>query len=170
MIRLAAHMHNDPDMKKRFGWYVLATTVVIPIMSWGYSVLGFVFATFPRDYQWILGLLSPLVRDLLIFMIQECVYRAGGKGARNQYSIRLTSSYYMEMRHAIFLAIILGSIATPITCYCVIGIKITYSCFRYSHDFSNGYNFFHMHTRANSLVRISFRIVGFIWQFSICQI
>ena len=148
MIRLAAHMHNDPDMKKRFGWYVLATTVVIPIMSWGYSVLGFVFATFPRDYQWILGLLSPLVREIFIWMIQETVYRGGGKGARNQYSIRLTSSYYMETRHAIFLAIILGSIATPITCYCVIGIKITYSCFRYSHDFSNGYNFFHMHTRA----------------------
>ena len=82
-----------------------------------------------------LGVLSPLVREMFIWMIQETVYRGGGKGARNKYSIRLSSSYYMETRHAIFLAIILGSIATPITCYCVIGIKIAYSCFQYSQPF-----------------------------------
>ena len=122
-------MHNDPDIKKRFAWYVLCAVGVIPVMTWGYSVLGFVFAIFPRDYQWILGVFSPLVREMFIWMMQETVYRGGGRGARNQYSIRLTSSYYMETRHAIFLAVILGSIATPITCYCVIGIKIAYSCF-----------------------------------------
>ena len=128
-------MHQDPDIKKRFAWYVLCAAGVIPVMTWGYSVLGFVFAIFPRDYQWILGVLSPLVREMFIWMIQETVYRGGGKGARNKYSIRLSSSYYMETRHAIFLAIILGSIATPITCYCVIGIKIAYSCFQYSQPF-----------------------------------
>ena len=141
-------MYEKPKMKTKYFWFVFACSGFIAFMTYGYSFLGFAFALFPRDYQWILGLLSPLVRDLFTFMLQESVYRAGGKGARNQYSIRLTSSYYMEMRHAIFLAIILGSIATPITCYCVIGIKITYSCFRYSHDFSNGYNFFPMHARA----------------------
>ena len=124
-------MHQDPNIKKRFAWYVLCAAGVIPVMTWGYSVLGFVFAIFPTDYQWILGVLSPLVREMFIWMIQETVYRGAGEGARDQYSIRLTSSYYMETRHAIFLAIILGSIATPITCYCVIGIKIAYlhSCF-----------------------------------------
>ena len=123
----------DPNIKKRFAWFVWACAGVIPIMSWGYSVLGFAFAIFPRDYQWILGLLSPTVRELLIFMLQESVYRGAEEGARGQYSIRLTSCYYMEMRHAIFLAIILGSIATPITCYCVIGIRIASFLIQYSH-------------------------------------
>ena len=115
----------EDNIKKRFAWYVLAAVGVIPLSSWGYSVLGYIFGLAPLEYQWVLGLLSPLVREMFVWMLQEVSYKGAGEGSRGIYSIRLSTSHYMEVRHAIFLAVILGSIATPATSYCIIGLLVT---------------------------------------------
>ena len=122
-------MYEKPNIKKKYFWFVFACCAFIAFMTYGYSFLGFAFALFPRDYQWILGLLSPLAREFYIWGLRYFVSKGLVDGSVDDYKTRLSTSYYMETRHAIFLAIILGSIATPITCYCVIGIKIAYSCF-----------------------------------------
>ena len=123
--RLTAATLMEDNIKKRFAWYILAAVGVIPLSSWGYSVLGYIFGLAPLEYQWVLGLLSPLVREMFVWMLQEVSYKGAGEGSRGIYSIRLSTSHYMEVRHAIFLAVILGSIATPATSYCIIGLLVT---------------------------------------------
>ena len=91
------------------------------LAAWGYLFLGTAFAVVPLDYQWILGIVLPLVREFNIWNLTAVSNKAAGERARNSYTLRFACSHYMETRHAIFLAIMMGN-ATDATVYTIIGI------------------------------------------------
>ena len=95
---------------------------VLLLAAWGYSLLGTGFAFVPKDYQWILGIFSPLAREFYVWLSLEVSFKAAGPGSRGKESIVFPCKHYMEVRHASFLAIMLGGVATQATTYCVIGM------------------------------------------------
>ena len=50
---------------RRYGWY-FATMWAWIATGYLYAFYGTAFATVPKEYQWILGLLNPLVKDFSI--------------------------------------------------------------------------------------------------------
>ena len=87
------------------------------LVAWGYDLFALAFTYVPNDYQWLLGLVSPMVRIFNVFVLNEIAKKASGLEETN-----LCSIHYMESRHALFFAIIIGSVATPLTIYLVIGL------------------------------------------------
>ena len=73
------------------------------------------------DYQWILGIILPLVREFFVWNLTTVSNKAAGERSRNSYTLRFTCSHYMETRHAIFLAIMMGN-AADTTVYTILGI------------------------------------------------
>ena len=103
---------------------------VINVCSWGYAFLGTAFLSVPSDYQFLLGLASPLAREILTWLLQATARKASrGTANDHQKTIDYTTSHWLESRHAIFLAIILSGIATPATLYCVVGMDFAINIF-----------------------------------------
>ena len=109
---------------------------VIVASVWGYAFFGSAFATIPQEYQWILGLVSPFMKDLFSKLLLKVCYKSAGEGSNGKHSIQFPCLHYMTTKHAVFLAIIVGGVSTPVTTYCIIatdyaanlykGLKIIY--------------------------------------------
>ena len=116
---------NDPDFRKRYAWGMCFMPVVL-FACWGYLFLGVIFQQSPPEYQWIVGLLSPLAKEIFVALFLYVSYKASGS---RDIKIKLAANHFMETKHAIFLAVILASVATPTTGYCIIGIDFAINLF-----------------------------------------
>ena len=106
---------EDENFRKRYLWF-MSNYFFMVLVAWAYGLFAVAFTYVPNDYQWLLGLVSPLVRIFDVFVLNEIAKKASGIEETN-----LCSVHYMESRHALFFAIIIGSVATPLTIYLVIG-------------------------------------------------
>lgn len=122
-------LKSDLKFKIRFLWF-LSQSLVIVAAAWGYSLFGTLFIYIPKDYQWILALISPLIREILVKLSLEVSYKSAGYGSRGICSIKQPCNHYMETRHAIAMSIIIGGVATPASTYCVIGMDFMINVYR----------------------------------------
>ena len=110
---------KDPIFQKRFGYFIgseFATVVFVGV----YVILGVGFLIIPLRYQWMLGLACPIFRQIFSWALFKLVSKAAGTDA-DLYKVEFLCNHYVESKHAIFMAIILGSVATDTTTYCIIG-------------------------------------------------
>ena len=56
-------MKLRPDFMQRYLWFI-ATIMATAAVAWIYSLFAAVFSGIPEEYQWILALLSPILKDL----------------------------------------------------------------------------------------------------------
>ena len=88
-------------------------------VNWAYLVLGIAFSTISNEYQWILALLSPLVREFWLWISPKGAFKASGE---NTIAAKYLCQHFVETKHAVFLAVILGGVATPETTYCILAL------------------------------------------------
>ena len=125
---------------ERFAWFAITFFVVIS-HGMGYAIFGSAFATVPREYQWILAILSPLVKDFYNKIIVEVAYKSAGKTSRGKRSIRYPVGHNMVTKHAVFLAIVVSGVASPETTYCLMAVdfvKAMYSGYKIVVSAKNG--------------------------------
>ena len=89
------------------------------LVLWGYAIFGTAFVKVPKHYQWILALLSPFVRDLAAKLMLAVAFKSAGKENKGKYSVKFPALHYVTTKHAVFLAIIVGGVATPATSICI---------------------------------------------------
>ena len=127
-------VRTDSHFKKRFGFYFVAQCLR-PITAWLYGFLGTAFLKVPIEYQWIIGIFTPLVRELFVWTLLEVSYKASGisnharliqgnHGSHSKYpkKLKLSCIHYMGSRHALFLAVVMGSVATSATTNVIIAL------------------------------------------------
>ena len=127
-------VRTDSHFKKRFGFYFVAQCLR-PIAAWLYAFLGTAFLKAPKEYQWIIGIFTPLVRELFVWTLLEVSYKASGisnltrliqgnHGSHSKYpqKLKLSCIHYMGSRHALFLAVVMGSVATSATTNVIIAL------------------------------------------------
>ena len=111
---------KDKSLRKRFFWQSVAINAII---SWSficYAIIQIAFVYIPEDIQWTLTLILPIIRELNIRLLQKAVaFR--GPGKRDFDHAKLPSSHFMETRHAVYISILVGTMATPTTTYMVLG-------------------------------------------------
>ena len=86
----------------------------------GYGAFGNAFVNVPQEYQWILGLLSPFAKDLSLKPLIKIVYKSACLGSTGAKSCKFPVIHYITTKHAVFLAIVVGNVSTPLTTYCII--------------------------------------------------
>lgn len=86
---------------------------------WGYAIFTTAFVKIPQEYQWILALFSPLFRDFIFKILNFVVNKAAGDEGQRSHMMKLIPLHYMVTKHAVFLSIIVGGIATPMSSLCI---------------------------------------------------
>ena len=132
-----------PDIKQRYGWYFLQSLVMIIVNAMGYGVLGSLFVKIPQDYQWILALCTPLVKDAVTKIVLAVSFKSAGKDAYGKASVKFPAIHYVSTKHAIFLAVIVGGVATPATSFCIIVtdfLKAIYTGWKITRKFKTNQN------------------------------
>lgn len=71
-----------------------------------------------REYQWILILIMPVVRELSVMTSIKVWSKAAEGISPNELTIR----HFYETRYAVFISIMLGGSATPESSYCLIAV------------------------------------------------
>ena len=84
------------------------------------------FVWIPRDYQWIIGILSPVMRE---FEFWQFRYLSNLAATDNPQTRTLFRRHYMETRHCMFIAVNLAAIATDTTTYLILGIDFAINMF-----------------------------------------
>ena len=114
------------ELQKKYGWFFLSQCFLL-LAAWVYGFFTTAFLNTPSDNQWVLGLISPLVREFFVWMLIKIVFKALGE--HNNTSAKLSCIHYMESRHSLFLAIMMGSVATPATTYIIVGMDFVINIF-----------------------------------------
>ena len=100
----------------------MSQMLVLIFLVWVYGVYGSAFVKTPSEYQWILGLVSPLAREAFALLVFKAAFKAAGENQRKKESIKLLTQHYAYAKHAVFLAVMVGGVATPTTNYCIIAV------------------------------------------------
>ena len=76
-FRIPETARTEKELKKRFGIF-LVSRLYDMLVAWVYVYFTLLFIVIPSDYQPILGLICPLLRELLLKILNFITYRAGG--------------------------------------------------------------------------------------------
>ena len=141
--RLSKSTRKAPDFKKRYAWHCSQFVAQLLLVVFLYSFIGSTLINMPQDYQWVLVLFTPLVLEICTRLMLEVAYRSAGKKYRGKYSVKLPVIQFVASKHSVFLAVMLGGVATPASTYVIIildvvdalssGLKIIYKM-KYKHN------------------------------------
>ena len=118
---MSKSLYDKPDIFKRYTWLLCQCVVHIFFMM-GYTMFGSAFVIVPQDFQWILALLSPFVRDLFFKLLLKVAHKAGGKESEGKKETKFMVLHFVTTNHAVFCAVIVGSVSTPATSACIIAV------------------------------------------------
>ena len=109
-----------PGFGKRFAWFVSCDLLQMAA-KFTYAAFGIGFALIPAEYQWMLALISPVLREIFIITFCECGYKASGdEFKRGDFLVRYAATQCAEIRHCVTMAVIIGGAATETTAYIIL--------------------------------------------------
>ena len=108
-------MRSQPKVLQRYIWYM----VVVVASAYGYTMFSLALTNINPSYQWILAMLSPFFKDFFMALFKYAYRIAELDGMPDKPSTMLVLAHYMTTRHAVFLAIMVGGVATPESSACI---------------------------------------------------
>ena len=117
LLRIEKEIRQQPGFWKRFLWFLGANYFVISGVV-TYAALAFAMSIVPQEYQWLLATASPLVRKVYVWVSVKLGYKASGGASPH----KLVINDFLESRHAFFMSVMLGGLATDESAYCIIGM------------------------------------------------
>ena len=116
----------DTNSKKKFAYLALKVILSVFVhVIYGFLVIP--FRIIPQDFQWTLGLLTPLPVKLLIKLYLKICSK--GYGSITHYA-KVTVVHNVQLLHALFMVITMGFTATKTTSYTILGLKFFMSLFK----------------------------------------
>ena len=123
-----------------FLWYIMIL-IAQNFAAWLYIFFGSFFASISRSYQWLLALAIPFVEFGTNYVVMKIAYQSAEPSISGRRSMMLTCTHNMTIRCEVFLAIIVGTFATPLSTNIIIAIeyaKVIYSgvkiIYKYKHS------------------------------------
>ena len=105
---------------KRYAFYCLAQVYrYIAVLQ--YFVLSWLFVVIPEDYQLIIAIILPVIRDINGRVLANICYKAAG--IKNN-EILITCVHEMGCRHAVFLSVAISLLACKQTAALALGIDV----------------------------------------------
>ena len=121
ILRFSEKTLKTSDIKKRYMWHWLQIIALLSV-GWAYNVYGSLFVKAPNDFQWILAIINPFVRDAFTNFLVRVTSKARGQKSKGKKSLKLLAQHYVTTRHTIFLAVMVGSVATPVSSVCIMSV------------------------------------------------
>ena len=105
---------------KRMLFYFLAQ-ISLNLFFWIYFFVGYWMNALKNNYQWILAIFIPLVRELFYFVLAKLTRIAS---QADDLSVQLSSMHMAYSRHALFLSVQMASVATNLSCGIILALDI----------------------------------------------
>ena len=140
-IRLTKEVQPHPESLKRFLWYIMLITQTA-FASLIYVFCGYFFGSISNNYQWILALAIPFVEFAVNYIALKIGYQSAESSISGRRSMMLTCTHNLTIRIEVFLAVVIGSFATPLSTNIIIVVeyvKVIYSTIKiiYQYKHSN---------------------------------
>ena len=119
---------KDKQFRNRYFWFLMSQLNTLGA-SWAYNFCQTLFTKVTRKYQWIMGLFTPLIMELFTWSFVKISTKASG-GSGNKHITKLSCVHYVASRHAVFVAILAGSLLTPLTTYIILGMDFAINIFK----------------------------------------
>jgi hypothetical protein len=117
-LLIPAPIRLSKDFRKRYGFYILAQLFrYVAVLE--YFVLAWLFVTLDEDYQWVIAIILPVIREFNAWILMKICYKSAG--TRND-AIKITSIHEMASRHAVFMCVALSLLATQRTAFICIAL------------------------------------------------
>ena len=95
-----------------------------------YTLLAILFQKIPSGFQWILVIILPLQRELNIYVVYK-LYKKFSNA--DELVMKSFLNIHINAGHSLFLVIKIGSMATDVTTYLILGVEFLinlYSCYK----------------------------------------
>ena len=126
---MSEQTRSEAGIKIRFAWHAIGQISFLLFIIWGYLTLGSAFVQVPKDYQWVLAICCPMVKMFFSSFLLKVVGKAAGKDHASKRSVKLLVSHFVSTKHAVFLAIMVGGVATPMTSVCIMATDFAKTLF-----------------------------------------
>ena len=118
MINVKKEIILNYSSRRRMKFLVLAWKIVISL-SLEYWLLGWAFFAIPKDMQWCLALILPVIREVSSWLLIKVCSKSSG---RVDSSVELVANNLVLTYHSLFLAVCVGSTATDLTIYLLLSV------------------------------------------------
>ena len=109
----ASVRHADETFWKRYCFYILAQIFrYVAVLEYFVCTWGFV--NLYTEYQWIVAIVLPIIREVNAWVLAELCYRSAGT---RSIKVKITATHEMACRHAVFLSVALSLLATVQTAF-----------------------------------------------------
>ena len=113
------------ELKKRFLYFMLAYMINFLIHT-EYTIYTSMFVKISPKLQWVLALTLPFAREFNLWLQLKTVYRAADA---KDSSVEISCSYMINTRHCVFLSVMLGTAATDLTSWVILGSDFLFNLF-----------------------------------------
>jgi len=127
--RFPRHWRKLKDIRRRFKYFILAISVNLLITAI-YTFYTKAFLSISKKYQWLVAVFLIPIREFNVWLQTKVGFKTAGV---EDSSVSITCGHNINMRHCFFLSVVLGTIATDLTCWVILVIDVginLYLCLR----------------------------------------
>ena len=117
----------DTHFQKKFAYFCLKVILNIVAATMYELVLVTPFKIIPQHFQWMLGLLTPLPKMLLIKLYLKICSKAHES---IPHSVKVSVVHNAQIIHALAMVLFMGSVTNRTTSYTILGIKLFISMYK----------------------------------------
>ena len=119
-LLIPAQLRSSNMFWRRYAYYVLAQIFrYVAVLE--YFVLSWLFVVIYEEYQFIIAIMLPVIRDINGRVLAEVCYKAAGTKTAE---IKVTCIHEMGCRHAVFLSVAISLLATKKTAALALGLDV----------------------------------------------
>ena len=87
-------MKSQFGFLKRYFW-IIGLIAQAAFVAWCFAIFGSIFSSMPRNYQWILAILTPLIQIAANKFTLKVAYQSADPSSKGKSTTKLTSIHYM---------------------------------------------------------------------------
>ena len=116
---------NNKYFRKRYKFFI-ANVGFQNLMYYEYIAMGILFDAVSDDYQWILSITLPFVREANIWIQEKLAHKSAGE---NDTSATIAIHHGVNTRHSVFLSVMVGSKATKLSSWIMLLTDFVYNLY-----------------------------------------
>ena len=119
--RFPSKWRKEKDIRRKFKFFILAIIVNFAV-TLTYTMYTKVFLSVPLQYQWAVAVFLIPLREFNLWLQTKVGYKTAGV---QDASIAITCGHNINNRHCFFLSVVLGTVATDVTCWVILAIDFS---------------------------------------------
>ena len=123
--RFPSNWRKEKDIWRKFKFFILAIIINFGV-TLTYTMYTKALLAVSLQYQWTVAVFLIPLRNFNVWLQTKVGYEAAGV---QDASIAITCSHNMNNRHCFFLSVVLGTIATDVTCWVILAIDFCINIF-----------------------------------------